>query len=33
MDDREFEYRQGPGIFLYTTASRMALGPIKTPIK
>jgi hypothetical protein len=26
LDDREFESRQGLGIFLFTTASRPALG-------
>jgi hypothetical protein len=26
LDDRGFESRQGPGIFLFTTASRPALG-------
>jgi hypothetical protein len=32
MDDREFESRQGLGIFLYNTASRPALGPTQPPI-
>jgi hypothetical protein len=27
LDDRWFESRQGLGIFLFTTASRPALGP------
>jgi hypothetical protein len=27
LDDLGFEFRQGLGIFLFTTASRMALGP------
>jgi hypothetical protein len=33
LDDREFESRQGLGIFLFTTASRMALGPTQPPIQ
>jgi hypothetical protein len=28
-----FESRQGLGIFLFTTASRQALGPIQPPIR
>jgi hypothetical protein len=31
MDDRGFEYRQGLGIFLITTASKPALGPTSFP--
>jgi hypothetical protein len=33
LDDRGFESRQGLGIFLFTTASRSALGPSQTPIQ
>jgi hypothetical protein len=33
LDDREFKCRQGLGIFLFTTASRPALGPTQPPIK
>jgi hypothetical protein len=33
MDDREFESRQGLGIFLFTTSSRPALGPTQPPVK
>jgi hypothetical protein len=33
LDDRGFESRQGLGIFLFTTASRPALGPTQTPIQ
>jgi hypothetical protein len=33
LDDRGFEFRQGLGIFLFTTASRMALGPTQPPIQ
>jgi hypothetical protein len=28
-----FDYRRGLGIFLFTTASRTALGPIQPPIQ
>jgi hypothetical protein len=31
--DRGFESRQGLGIFLFTTVSRPALGPIQPPIQ
>jgi hypothetical protein len=33
MDDRLFESRQGPGIFLFTTTSRPALGPTQILIQ
>jgi hypothetical protein len=33
MDDRWFESRQDLGIFLFTTASRPALGPTQPPIQ
>jgi hypothetical protein len=33
LDDRRFESRQELGIFLFTTASRPALGPTQPPIK
>jgi hypothetical protein len=33
LDDRGFESRQGLGIFLFTTASRPALGPTHPPIQ
>jgi hypothetical protein len=33
LDDRWFESRQGLGIFLFTTASRPALGPTQPPIQ
>jgi hypothetical protein len=33
LDDRYFESRQGLGIFLFTTASRPALGPTQFPIQ
>jgi hypothetical protein len=33
MGDRGFESRQGLGIFLFTTASRPALGPTQPPIQ
>jgi hypothetical protein len=33
LDDRVFEYRQGLGIFLFTTAFGPALGPTQPPIK
>jgi hypothetical protein len=33
LDDREFESRQGLGIFLFTTASRPALWPTQPPIQ
>jgi hypothetical protein len=33
LDDRGFESRQGMGIFLFTTASRLALGPTQPPIQ
>jgi hypothetical protein len=33
LDDREFESRQGLGIFLFTTASRPALGLTQPPIQ
>jgi hypothetical protein len=33
MDDREFESRQGLGIFQFTTASRPALGPSQPPLQ
>jgi hypothetical protein len=33
LDDREFESRQGLGIFLFTTISISALGPTQPPIQ
>jgi hypothetical protein len=33
LDDRGFESRQGLGILLLTTASRLALGPTQPPIQ
>jgi hypothetical protein len=33
LDDRGFKSRQGLGIFLFTTASRLALGPTQPPIQ
>jgi hypothetical protein len=33
LDDRGFESRQGLGIFLFTTASRPALGLTQPPIQ
>jgi len=33
LDFRGFESRQGLGIFLFTTASRPALGPTQPPIQ
>jgi hypothetical protein len=33
LDDREFETRQGLGIFIFTTASRPALEPTQPPIQ
>jgi hypothetical protein len=33
LDDRGFESRQGLGILLYTSASRLALGPTQPPIQ
>jgi hypothetical protein len=33
LDERKFESRQGLGIFLFTTASKSALGPTQPPIK
>jgi hypothetical protein len=33
LDDRIFGSRQGLGILLFTTASRPALGPTRTPIQ
>jgi hypothetical protein len=33
LDDRGFECREGLGIFLFTTASRPALGPTQPPIR
>jgi hypothetical protein len=33
LDDRGFETWQGLGIFLFTTASRQALGPTQPPIQ
>jgi hypothetical protein len=33
LDDRGFESRQGLGIFLFTTASRTALGPTQPHIQ
>jgi hypothetical protein len=33
LDDRGFESRQGLGIFLFTTTSRLALGPTLPPIQ
>jgi hypothetical protein len=33
LDDREFECRQELGIFLFTTASRPALGPTQPSIQ
>jgi hypothetical protein len=32
LDDRGFESQQGLGIFLFTTASRLALEPTQSPI-
>jgi hypothetical protein len=32
LDDRVFKCRQGLGIFLFTTESRPALGPIEPPV-
>jgi hypothetical protein len=32
LDDRGFESRQRLGIFLFITASRLALGPTQPPI-
>jgi len=33
LDDRGFESRQKIGLFLFTTATRSALGPIQPPIQ
>jgi hypothetical protein len=33
LDDSGFESQQELGIFLFTTASRPALGPTQSPIK
>jgi hypothetical protein len=33
LDDRGFDSRQGLGIFLFTTASRSALGSTQPPIQ
>jgi hypothetical protein len=33
LDDPVFESRQGLGIYLFTTASRTALGPTQPPIQ
>jgi hypothetical protein len=33
LDDRGFESQQRLGIFLFTTASRLALGPTQPPIQ
>jgi hypothetical protein len=33
LDDQGFKSRQGLGIFLFTTASRTALGPTQPPIQ
>jgi len=33
LDDRGFESLQGLGIFLFTTASRLELGPNQPPIQ
>jgi hypothetical protein len=33
LDNRGFESRQGLGIFLFTIASRLVLGPTRTPIQ
>jgi hypothetical protein len=33
LEDRGFDYSQGLGIFLYTTASRPALGLTQPPIQ
>jgi hypothetical protein len=33
LDDQGFDYRQGLGISLFTTASRPALGPTQPPIQ
>jgi hypothetical protein len=33
LDDRGFESLQGLGIFLFTTASRTALGPTQPPLQ
>jgi hypothetical protein len=33
LEDRRFESRQGLGIFLFTTATRPALGPTQPPVQ
>jgi hypothetical protein len=33
LDDPEFDSREGPGIFIFITVSRPALGPIQPPIQ
>jgi hypothetical protein len=33
LDDRRCDSRQGMGIFLFTTASKQALGPTQPPIQ
>jgi hypothetical protein len=33
LDDRLFHSRRGLGIFLFTTAYRLALGPTQPPIQ
>jgi len=33
LDDRDFDSRQGLGIFLFITASKQALGPTQHPIQ
>jgi hypothetical protein len=33
LEDRGFESRQGLGVFLFTVASRPALGPTQPPIR
>jgi hypothetical protein len=33
LDDRGYESRQGLGIFLFTTASRLGLKPIQPPFQ
>jgi hypothetical protein len=33
LDDWGFESQQGLGIFLFTTASRLAVGPIQPPVQ
>jgi hypothetical protein len=33
LDNRDFESQKGLGIFFFTTASRLALGPTQPPIQ